>query len=260
MGVVNVTPDSFSDGGRFANVTAAVEHALRMVEEGAALIDIGGESTRPGAQAVDAEEEIRRVVPVIEALAARTQAPISVDTSKSAVVTAAIRAGATLINDVRALREPGALEAAADSGAAICLMHMQGEPRTMQSEPVYADVVGEVREFLAAQVHAAEAVGVARERIVLDPGFGFGKTVGHNTQLFRALPALVADGLPVLVGVSRKSMLGALTGREVNDRLPASLAAAVVAAQSGAAIIRVHDVLATRDALAIWQALKGERA
>src|SRR5262245_12886460 len=196
MGVLNVTPDSFSDGGRFAHVDAAVAHALHMIEEGAALIDIGGESTRPGAQAVTAEEEIRRVVPVIEALAARTNVPISIDTSKPAVMTAAVRAGATLINDVRALREPGALEAAATSGAAICLMHMQGEPRTMQADPRYEDVVAEVCDFLRERAAACMAAGIAPDRLVIDPGIGFGKRLEHNLALLAHVPALTGLGWP----------------------------------------------------------------
>jgi dihydropteroate synthase len=196
MGVINVTPDSFSDGGRFASSEAAVEHALRMVEEGARLIDVGGESTRPGAQSVAAAEEIRRVVPVIEALAARTQVPISIDTSKPEVMTAAVRAGAGMINDVRALREPGAIEAAAGTGAAICLMHMQGEPRTMQQNPHYADVVAEVRDFLQERTAACLAAGIARDRILIDPGIGFGKRLEHNLALLAGLPALTRLGWP----------------------------------------------------------------
>lgn len=259
MGIVNLTPDSFSGDGTGRDVERAIAHAHAQLAAGADILDLGAESTRPGAPPTPLQEELDRLLPVIEALHG-CGVPLSIDTYKPEVMRAALAAGADLINDIAGLRTPGALEAVAKSDCAVCIMHMQGEPRTMQSEPVYADVVGEVREFLAAQVRAAGGAGIARERIVLDPGFGFGKTVGHNTALFRALPALVADGLPVLVGVSRKSMLGALTGRDVNDRLPASLAAAVVAAQSGAAIIRVHDVAATRDALAIWQALKGEQA
>jgi dihydropteroate synthase len=256
MGVLNITPDSFSDGGRFADAAAALDHALRMVEEGAALIDIGGESTRPGAQAVDAEEEIRRVVPVIEALAARTRIPISIDTSKPAVMTAAVRAGATLINDVRALRQAGALEAAADSGAAICLMHMQGEPRTMQADPRYGDLVAEVRDFLRERAEACRAAGVAKDRLVIDPGIGFGKRCEHNLALLARLPALVALGWPVLVGVSRKSMLGALLGRAVDERVAGGVAMATAAVLSGASIVRTHDVAPTVDAIKVAEALR----
>jgi dihydropteroate synthase len=256
MGVLNVTPDSFSDGGRFADVSAAVAHALRMIEEGAALIDIGGESTRPGAQAVDADEEVRRVVPVIEALAARTHVPISIDTSKPAVMTAAVRAGATMINDVRALREPGALEAAAASGAAVCLMHMQGEPRTMQADPRYDDVVAEVREFLRERAERCMGAGIARDRLVIDPGIGFGKRLEHNLALLAALPALVALGWPVLVGVSRKSMFSALLGRAVDERVAGGVAMATAAILSGASIVRTHDVAATVDAVKVAVALK----
>jgi dihydropteroate synthase len=227
-----------------------------MVEEGAALIDIGGESTRPGAQAVDAEEEIRRVVPVIEALAARTRIPISIDTSKPAVMTAAVRAGATLINDVRALRQAGALEAAADSGAAICLMHMQGEPRTMQADPRYGDLVAEVRDFLRERAEACRAAGVAKDRLVIDPGIGFGKRLEHNLALLARLPALVALGWPVLVGVSRKSMLGALLGRAVDERVAGGVAMATAAVLSGASIVRTHDVAPTVDAIKVAEALR----
>ncbi len=256
MGVLNVTPDSFSDGGRFAGVDAAVAHAVKMIEEGAALIDVGGESTRPGAQAVSAEEEIRRVAPVIEALAARTQVPISVDTSKPEVMTAAVRAGATLINDVRALREPGALEAAAGTQAAICLMHMQGEPRTMQADPRYGDVVAEVRDFLRARAAACLASGVAKDRLLIDPGIGFGKRLEHNLALLAGLPALTGLGWPVLIGVSRKSMFGALLGRAVDERVPGGIAAAAAAVLAGASVVRTHDVAATVDAVKVAVALR----
>jgi dihydropteroate synthase len=256
MGVLNVTPDSFSDGGRFADASAAVAQGLRMIEEGATLIDIGGESTRPGAQPVDADEEIRRVVPVIEALAARTNVILSIDTSKPAVMTAAVQAGATLINDVRALREPGALEAAAASGAAICLMHMQGEPRTMQVDPRYGHVVAEVRGFLRERAERCMAAGIARDRLVIDPGIGFGKRLEHNLALLAALPALVALGWPVLVGVSRKSMFGALLGRAVDERVAGGVAMATAAVLSGASIVRTHDVAPTMDAIKVAVALK----
>ena len=256
MGVLNVTPDSFSDGGRFAGVDSAVAHALKMIEEGAGIIDIGGESTRPGAQPVDAEEETRRVVPVIEALAARTQVPISVDTSKPEVMTTAVRAGASLINDVRALREPGALEAAAGTQAAICLMHMQGEPRTMQAEPRYSDVVAEVRDFLRERATACLARGVAKDRLLIDPGIGFGKRLEHNLALLAGLPALTQLGWPVLIGVSRKSMFGALLGRAVDERVAGGVAAATAAVLAGASMVRTHDVGATVDAVKVAVAIR----
>ena len=257
MGVVNVTPDSFSDGGRFFSVGAAVEHGLRLAQQGAALIDVGGESTRPGAEPVGTEEELRRVVPVIERLRAGTTAIISVDTSKPEVMRAASAAGAGLINDVRALREPGALAAAAASGCAVCLMHMQGEPRTMQRAPSYADVVGEVRTFLAGRVAESIAAGLTPERLVVDPGFGFGKTLEHNLALLRRLGELAADGPAVLVGLSRKSMLGTLTERATGERLYGSVALAVIAALNGARIIRAHDVAATVEALKVTAAVQG---
>lgn len=249
MGIVNVTPDSFSDGGRFLHVDDAVAHALRLVEEGAAIVDIGGESTRPGAREVPAEEELRRVVPVIERLVGRTRAVISVDTSKPEVMKAAAEAGAGLINDVRALREPGALRALAGTGCAICLMHMQGEPRTMQAEPRYRDVVSEVSEFLRERVQSCRAAGIPDERIAIDPGFGFGKTVSHNLQLLQRLGELCDLGPPVLVGLSRKSMLKALLGREPDERVHGSVALAVMAVLNGARIVRAHDVAATVDAI-----------
>lgn len=256
MGVVNVTPDSFSDGGRHVDAAAAVRHALDLIEQGADLIDIGGESTRPGASPVSVEEELRRVIPVIEALAARATCPISVDTSKPGVIGAAIQAGAGLINDVRALREPGALEAAAESGAAICLMHMQGEPGSMQHGPVYEDVCAEVQRFLADRILACQFAGIDKKRIVIDPGFGFGKTLTHNIELLARLDALKVLDCPILVGLSRKRMIGELTGREaIEGRVSGSVAAALIAVQRGAQIVRVHDVAATRDALSIWQAI-----
>lgn len=256
MGVLNVTPDSFSNDGRFADVDAAVEHALRMVEAGAGLIDVGGESTRPGAPAVEAEDEVRRVVPVIEALATRAGVPISVDTSKPVVMAAATRAGASMINDVRALREPGALEAAANTQAAICLMHMQGEPRTMQADPRYGDVVAEVRDFLRERAAACQSGGIARDRLLIDPGIGFGKRLEHNLALLAGLPALTGLGWPVLVGVSRKSMFGALLGRAVDERLAGGIAAATAAILAGASIVRTHDVAATVDAVKVAVALR----
>jgi len=257
MGVVNVTPDSFSDGGRFLSVEAAVEQGVRMAAEGAALIDVGGESTRPGAAPVGAAEELRRVIPVIERLRAATTAIISVDTSKAEVMRAASAAGAGLINDVRALREPGALDAAVASGCAVCLVHMKGEPRTMQVAPSYADVVAEVRAFLAARVAASLAAGLLTERLAVDPGFGFGKTLEHNLTLLRRLGELAADGLAVLVGLSRKSMLGTLTGRPAGERVYGSVALAVIAALAGARIVRAHDVAATVEALKVAAAVQG---
>ncbi len=251
MGVLNVTPDSFSDGGRYLDLEAAVARGEAIVAEGAAIIDVGGESTRPGAAPVDAEEEIRRVIPVIERLAAALPIPVSVDTRKPAVMRRAIAAGAAMVNDVEALAAPGAVEAVAASGAAACLVHMQGDPATMQDAPRYADVVAEVRAYLAARARACLAAGIPRERLVVDPGFGFGKTLEHNLALLRELPGLAADGLPVLAGLSRKRMIGALTGRADGDRLAGSLAAAVLAAQGGARIIRAHDVRETADALAV---------
>jgi len=251
MGVLNVTPDSFSDGGRFLSPEAAVAQGRRMAAEGAALIDVGGESTRPGADAVTEAEELRRVIPVIERLRAATGAVISIDTSKPGVIRAAAAAGAGLVNDVRALREPGALEAAVASGCAVCLMHMQGEPRTMQLAPHYHDVVREVRAFLAARAAACRGAGLEAERLVVDPGFGFGKTLEHNLTLLRRLQELADDGLPVLVGLSRKTMLGTLTQRPPGERLAGSVALAVIAALNGARIIRAHDVAPTVDALKV---------
>jgi len=260
MGILNVTPDSFSDGGRLfdvsrVDVARAVEHGLAMVAAGADLIDVGGESTRPGARDVGEAEEIERVVPVVAALAAVVNVPISVDTSKAGVIAAALNAGASMVNDVRALREPGALEAAASSTVAICLMHMQGAPRTMQHDPHYTDVVAEVRDFLAMRVAACERAGVARDRIVIDPGIGFGKRLEHNLALLADLPALRQLGLPVLIGASRKSMLGRLLGRGVEQRLAGSLALATAAALGGASILRVHDVGETVDAVRAAAAL-----
>ena len=258
MGVLNVTPDSFSDAGRFASPDEAVQHGLRLAAEGAALVDVGGESTRPGAQPVTAEEELRRVLPVIEQLRRATTAVISIDTSKPEVMRAAASAGAGFINDVRALREPGALEAAAASGCGLCLMHMQGEPRTMQVAPHYRDVVGEVRAFLAARVAACRDAGIDAARITIDPGFGFGKSLEHNLTLLRHLPELAAGGPPVLVGLSRKSTVGKLTGREPGERVYGSVALAVIAALKGAHIIRAHDVAATVDALRVAAAVAGK--
>lgn len=256
MGVLNVTPDSFSDGGRYLGLPEALAQAERLAEEGAAIIDIGGESTRPGAAPVAVEEELRRVIPVVERLADSLGVPVSVDTRTPAVMRASIAAGASLINDVTALRAPGALESVAASGAAVCLMHLQGEPQTMQNAPRYDDVVGEVRDFLRERVAACVAAGIAKTRLVIDPGFGFGKTLEHNLDLLRGLPAIVAEGLPVLVGLSRKRMIGALTGRDEGDRLAGSVALAVLAALNGARIIRAHDVRETVDALKIVAAAR----
>lgn len=257
MGIVNVTADSFSgDGHARAGMDEALRHAEQLLAEGADLLDIGGESSRPGAQSVPEAEEIARVVPLVEALR-DCGVPLSVDTLKPAVMRAAIAAGADLINDIAALTVPGALEVVAESGAGVCLMHMQGSPGTMQANPHYDDVVAEVMRFLAARVTAAEAAGIARERIMLDPGFGFGKTLQHNVALFKSLPTFAHFGLPLLVGISRKSMLGQISGREVEQRMPASIAAALLAVKNGASVVRVHDVAATKDALAVLSALGG---
>lgn len=253
MGIVNVTPDSFSDGGQHFSAAQAIDHALKLREEGADILDIGGESTRPGAAAVSIGEELDRVLPVLEGLR-ECGALLSLDTMKPEVMRAGLAAGARMINDVKALTAPGALEVVAASDCGVCLMHMQGEPRVMQQSPRYDDVVAEVAAFLEQRRDALLAAGIARERIVIDPGFGFGKTVEHNIALFRALPRFRGIA-PVLVGVSRKSMLGALTGRPVEQRLAASLAAALLAAQHGAAILRVHDVGDTVDVLKILDAI-----
>lgn len=258
MGVLNVTPDSFSDGGQFASPAAAIAHGLRLAEEGAAIIDVGGESTRPGSRALEAPRELERVLPVIEGLRRGTAAVISIDTSKPEVMRAAAAAGAGMINDVRALRAPGALEAARASGCAVCLMHMQGEPPTMQHDPRYRDVVAEVREFLAARRAACIGAGIEPERLACDPGFGFGKTLEHNLALLRALATLAPPATPLLVGLSRKSMLGKLTGRAPGERVHGSVALAVIAASRGAAIIRAHDVAATLDALKVLAAVQEE--
>jgi dihydropteroate synthase len=251
-GVLNVTPDSFSDGGRWTDPGQAVEHALRLIEEGADLIDVGGESTRPGAEPVPAAEEIARVVPVIAALRERTSVPISIDTSKPEVMRAAVEAGAGLINDVAALRGDGALDAAAALGVPVCLMHMRGEPRTMQAAPEYDDVVGEVHRFLAERLFACQMAGIDKKRILVDPGFGFGKTLEHNLALLRDLERF-AELAPVYVGLSRKTMIGALTGHDdPAARAAGSAAAALIAVQRGALLVRVHDVAVTRDALAVW--------
>ena len=259
MGIVNVTPDSFSDGGRYFAGSAALDHARRLIDEGADLLDVGGESTRPGAADVSEAEEVERVLPLVEALRG-TGVPVSVDTSKPGVMRAALAAGAAVINDVRALQEPGALDAVRTSDCGLVLMHMQGLPRTMQREPHYEDVVAEVAAFLESRVAVATNAGIRADRIVIDPGFGFGKTLGHNFTLLRRLDDLRVLGRPVLAGLSRKSMLGAVTGRAVDDRMAASLAAAILAVERGARIVRVHDVAATRDAMKVWAAIQGRGA
>jgi dihydropteroate synthase len=258
MGIVNVTPDSFSDGGSHDTTEAAVAHGLRLADEGADVLDVGGESTRPGADEVSIEEELRRVIPVIERLARETTLPISIDTSKPEVMRAAVASGAGLINDVYALRRDGALDAAAALGVPVVLMHMQGEPRSMQAAPQYDDLVGEVHRFLAERIFACEMAGISKKSIVLDPGYGFGKTSAHNLLLLRQQARLLDLGLPLLAGLSRKRTLGELTGREVGDRLPASVAAAVLAAEYGAKILRVHDVAATVDAMKVWAAVNAQ--
>lgn len=252
MGIVNVTPDSFSDGGRYIDPAAAIGHAERLVEEGADILDLGGESTRPGSLPVGEQEELDRILPVLEAVRG-LGVPVSVDTMKPAVMRAAVAAGAAMINDVYGFRAPGAWAAVRDSDCVLCVMHMLGEPRTMQDAPHYGDVVAEVEAFLAERMAAAEAAGIARARLWVDPGFGFGKTLEHNLALLRALPRL-ARLAPVLVGLSRKRMIGALTGRDIPDRLAGSVAAALRAVDNGAAIVRVHDVRETVDALKVWQA------
>lgn len=256
MGILNVTPDSFSDGGRFNQLTNALQHARKMMAEGADIIDIGGESTRPGASAVSLEEELQRVIPLIEAIRAESDIPISVDTSKAKVMFEAVQAGANMINDVRALREAGALEVVAELDVPVCLMHMQGEPRSMQNQPQYQDVVEEVLQFLLQRVECCEMAGIARDRLMIDPGFGFGKTLQHNLKLFHALPRFVVTDLPVLVGVSRKSMIGQVLDIPVEERMPASVALAGLASWLGAAIIRVHDVQPTVHAVRMCRAIK----
>ncbi|WP_295363504.1 dihydropteroate synthase [Arenimonas sp.] len=260
MGIVNVTPDSFSDGGAHDTTEAAVAHGLRLAEEGADVLDVGGESTRPGAGEVPVKEELRRVIPVIERLAKQTTLPISVDTSKPEVMRAAVAAGAGLVNDVYALRREGALEAAAAAGVPVVLMHMQGEPRSMQEAPAYDDIVAEVHRFLAERIFACEMAGIPKKRLVLDPGYGFGKTTEHNLRLLRQQARLLDLGLPLLAGLSRKRSLGEITGRATGERVFASVAAAVLAAEHGARILRVHDVAATVDALKVWAAVAAQPA
>lgn len=258
MGILNVTPDSFSDGGSWNRIDKALEHARDMVSQGATLIDIGGESTRPGAPDVSEQEELDRVIPVVEQLVKEVEVMISLDTSKAAVMREGCRAGAHLINDVRALLEPGAMEAAAEADVPVCLMHMQGAPRSMQQAPHYDDLLGEIRTFFDERIAACERAGIARSQLLLDPGYGFGKTVAHNYQLLARQDELLDYELPLLVGMSRKSMIGNLLGRPVEERLAGSLACAVIGMQKGGRIIRVHDVAATMDALRIaWMTMTG---
>jgi dihydropteroate synthase len=257
VGILNVTPDSFSDGGSYGSADEAVAHGLRMVEEGADMLDIGGESTRPGADDVSVEEELSRVVPVLQQLAAKTTVPLAIDTSKPEVMRAAVAAGAGMINDVYALRREGAIDAVAALGVPVCLMHMLGEPRSMQDDPQYDDVVGDVHRFLTDRLFACELAGIDRRKVMVDPGFGFGKTLEHNLALLRALERFANLGSGVYVGLSRKSMIGMLTGRQVPaERAAGSVAAALVAVQRGARMVRVHDVAATVDALAVWHAVQ----
>lgn len=255
MGVVNITPDSFSDGGRFLDPAAAIEHARRLADEGADIIDIGGESTRPGAAPVPEGEEMERVIPVLEALR-DLPVPVSVDTRRPAVMQAALAAGASMINDIGAFAEPYSLLRVAGSGCAVCLMHMKGTPATMQREPHYDDVVAEVKAFLKEAVRRARFSGIGEDRIVVDPGFGFGKTARHNLILLRRLGELADLGVPLLAGLSRKSTIGGITGRPVGERLAGSLAMALLAVQGGAKIVRVHDVRETRDVIAVWEAVR----
>ncbi|RUO68922.1 dihydropteroate synthase [Idiomarina ramblicola] len=259
MGIVNVTPDSFSDGGEYNRLDDAIDHVAQLIDDGADMVDIGGESTRPGSHAVAVQEELDRVIPLVKAVRQRFDVSISVDTTKPVVMSESIKAGANLINDVNALREDGALEALSGTNAKVCLMHMQGEPRSMQLNPHYDDVICDVKTFLQERIQACESAGIQRERIWLDPGFGFGKSARHNYQLLQRLQAFHELQLPLLVGMSRKSMIGHVTGRDVNERLAGSLAAATIAAMKGARIIRVHDVKETVDAMKVVAAtLEGE--
>ena len=255
MGVLNVTPDSFSDGGRYSTIDVALQRAEQMAEQGAAIIDVGGESTRPGARAVNEQEEVDRVLPVIEAIRRAVDLPISIDTSKPGVMRAAVAAGASIINDVYALQADGALQTAVELQQPVCLMHMQGEPRTMQKEPQYEDVVAEVTQFLRERVAQCIQAGLGRELIIVDPGFGFGKRPAHNVELLAGLSRVTEIGVPVLVGLSRKSTLGKITGKDVSQLMPASIAAAVLAVQQGAQIVRAHDVAETVDALRVAAAV-----
>jgi len=258
LGIVNVTPNSFSDGGQFFDISRAIDHAFELREEGADFVDVGGESTRPGAESVPASEELDRVLPIIEALV-RERVPVSVDTRKPEVMRAAIDAGCTIVNDVNAFRAEGAVEAVAEANVGLIVMHMQGTPETMQAAPRYRDVVAEVGAFLRERTRVLEEAGVSGERIVLDPGFGFGKNLEHNKALFRGLPALASMGYPILAGVSRKRMIGDITARPVEERAIGSVVAAVLAVQNGARLVRVHDVRETVDAINVWRALRPER-
>ncbi len=256
MGIVNVTPDSFSDGGKYSQLDLAIEHALELIEQGADILDIGGESTRPNATPVSLDEELKRVIPLIEALAPQVHIPLSIDTYKPQVMRAAIAAGASMVNDVRALQEDGALDVVASAKVGVCLMHMQGMPQTMQIDPQYTDVVNDVQQFLAGRLQDCLNAGIAAERIMLDPGFGFGKTRAHNIRLIQHLERFAELGQPLLVGLSRKSVLGQMTGNDVDARLYASVAASVIAAMKGAHIVRVHDVKATVEALKVVSAIQ----
>ncbi|WP_100913088.1 dihydropteroate synthase [Pseudoalteromonas spongiae] len=254
MGILNLTPDSFSDGGSYQQIDSAVICALAMLENGATIIDIGGESTRPGAPDVALEEELARVIPVIKAIRKKSDCLISIDTSKAEVMRQAVNAGADIINDVRALQEPNALATTAELGVPVCLMHMQGQPRTMQSNPNYDDVINDIKQFFVERIAACEAAGISRDKIILDPGFGFGKTLAHNYHILKYIDEFKMMGCEVLAGLSRKSMIGNLLGRDVDQRLAGSVAGALIAAQKGAKIIRVHDVTETADALNVWRA------
>ncbi|KPZ64025.1 Dihydropteroate synthase [Pseudoalteromonas sp. P1-16-1b] len=257
MGIVNVTPDSFSDGGQFFNTTAALNHAMQLLDEGATILDIGGESTRPGAPDVSLEDELQRVIPLINAIREQSDCVISIDTSKAEVMRQAIEAGADIVNDVRALQEPGAIEVVAQyPEVAVCLMHMQGQPRSMQNNPHYDDLASEINDFFNQRIAACEAAGIKQSQLILDPGFGFGKTLKHNYQILAQFNDYAQLGLPLLAGLSRKSMIGNLLNRDTKDRLAGSLAGALIAAQNGAHIIRVHDVKETADVLGVYQACK----
>lgn len=257
MGIVNVTPDSFSDGGQFFNTTAALNHAMQLLDDGATILDIGGESTRPGAPDVSLEDELQRVIPIIKAIREQSDCVISIDTSKAEVMRQAIEAGADIVNDVRALQEPGALEVVAQHpDVVVCLMHMQGQPRSMQNNPHYNDLASEINDFFNQQIAACETAGIKQSQLILDPGFGFGKTLKHNYQILAQFNDFAQFGLPLLAGLSRKSMIGNLLNRDTENRLAGSLAGALIAAQNGAHIIRVHDVKETADVLGVYQACK----
>ncbi|MCK8135397.1 dihydropteroate synthase [Pseudoalteromonas sp. 2CM28B] len=257
MGIVNVTPDSFSDGGQFLNTTAALSHAMQLLDDGATILDIGGESTRPGAPDVSLEDELKRVIPIIKAIREQSDCVISIDTSKAEVMRQAIEAGADIVNDVRALQEPGAIDVVAQfPEVAVCLMHMQGQPRSMQHAPHYNDLAGEINDFFSQRIAACEAAGIKQSQLILDPGFGFGKTLKHNYQILAQFNDYAKLGLPLLAGLSRKSMIGKLLNRDTDDRLAGSLAGALIAAQNGVHIIRVHDVKETADVLGVYQACK----